>query len=72
MSMLISRRPADLTPAPARDIYNAEGKSLASTLEKGFPYDDWVFFWNFNLGDVDAQNWKYLSLSSSIMSENFN
>ena len=40
MSMLISRRPADLTPAPARDIYNAEGKSLTSTLDKGFPYDD--------------------------------
>ena len=40
MSMLISRRPADLAPAPARDIYNPEGKSLTSRLDKGFPYDD--------------------------------
>ena len=41
VSMLIRRRPADLAPAPPRDVYNPNGApSLASTLDKGFPYDD--------------------------------
>ena len=41
VSMLIRRRPADLAPAPPRDVYNPDGApSLASTLDKGFPYDD--------------------------------
>ena len=43
VSMLIRRRPADLAPAPPRDVYNPDGApSLASTLDKGFPYDDWA------------------------------
>ena len=41
VSMLVRRRPADLAPAPPRDVYNPDGgASLASTFDKGFPYDD--------------------------------
>ena len=41
VSMLVQRKPADIATGPARDIYNPAGApSLASTLDKGFPYDD--------------------------------
>ena len=41
VSMMVRRRPAEAAPAPKRDPYAPEGSaSLASTLDKGFPYDD--------------------------------
>ena len=41
VSMMVQRKPLELAPAPARDPYNLEGApGLASTLDKGFPYDD--------------------------------
>ena len=41
VSMMVRRRPAEASAAPARDPYNPEGTpSLAATLDKGFPYDD--------------------------------
>ena len=41
VSMMIRRRPAEAAAAPARDPYAPDGApSLASTLDKGFPYDD--------------------------------
>jgi hypothetical protein len=41
VSMMIQRKPVEAAPAPARDPYNPEGApNLASTLDKGFPYDD--------------------------------
>merc|ERR1719311_422581 len=38
--MMIQRIPEEAAAAPARDPYNADGKSLAESLDKGFPYDD--------------------------------
>jgi len=46
--MMIQRSPEDKAKAPARDPYNG-GKSLAETLDKGFPYDD-----NDSLNDSTA------------------
>ena len=41
VSMLIKRKPVEASAAPSRDPYNPNGaSSLASTLDKGFPYDD--------------------------------
>ena len=41
VSMLIKRKPTALASAPPVDPYNPSGTGgLASTLEKGFPYDD--------------------------------
>ena len=41
VSMMVQRKPLELAPAPARDPYAPDGApSLASTLDKGFPYDD--------------------------------
>jgi hypothetical protein len=40
VSMMIQRIPEEAAAAPARDPYNADGKTLAQTLDKGFPYDD--------------------------------
>jgi hypothetical protein len=41
VSMMVRRKPAEASAAPARDPYNPEGNpSLAATLDKGFPYDD--------------------------------
>merc|ERR1719321_1487590 len=41
VSMMIKRKPSEVAPAPPRDPYNPEGSpNLASTLDKGFPYDD--------------------------------
>ena len=41
VSMLVKRKPIEAASAPARDPYAADGApSLASTLDKGFPYDD--------------------------------
>ena len=41
VSMMVRRKPAEASAAPARDPYNPEGAaSLAATLDKGFPYDD--------------------------------
>merc|ERR1711981_940744 len=41
VSMMIQRTPVEASPPPLRDPYNPEGAaSLASTLDKGFPYDD--------------------------------
>jgi len=41
VSMMIKRKPVEVSPAPPRDPYNPEGNpSLAATLDKGFPYDD--------------------------------
>merc|ERR550514_396432 len=39
VSMMIQRIPEEAAAAPARDPYNG-GKSLAESLDKGFPYDD--------------------------------
>jgi hypothetical protein len=39
VSMMIQRIPEEATAAPARDPFNG-GKSLAESLDKGFPYDD--------------------------------
>ena len=41
VSMMVQRKPLELAPAPQRDPYAPEGSpSLASQLDKGFPYDD--------------------------------
>jgi len=41
VSMLIQRKPVEAAAAPASDPYAPNGaSSLASTLDKGFPYDD--------------------------------
>jgi len=41
VSMMVRRRPAEASAAPARDPYAPDGApSLAATLDKGFPYDD--------------------------------
>jgi hypothetical protein len=39
VSMMIQRIPEEAAAAPARDPFNG-GKSLAESLDKGFPYDD--------------------------------
>lgn len=52
VSMMIRRVPETVSPAPLKDPYDG-GKTLAQTLDKGFPYDD---------GDNDSNdmtpNWK--------------
>uniref|UniRef100_A0A7S3CNZ6 Uncharacterized protein n=1 Tax=Strombidium rassoulzadegani TaxID=1082188 RepID=A0A7S3CNZ6_9SPIT len=41
VSMMIRRKPLEAAPAPTRDLYAPDAQSsLASTLDKGFPYDD--------------------------------
>ena len=41
VSMMVQRKPLELAPAPMRDPYAPDGTpSLASKLDKGFPYDD--------------------------------
>ena len=41
VSLMVQRKPIELSPAPKRDIYAPDGTpGLASTLDKGFPYDD--------------------------------
>merc|ERR1719460_1590564 len=41
VSMMIQRKPVDAAAAPAADPYSPNGaQTLASTLDKGFPYDD--------------------------------
>jgi hypothetical protein len=39
VSMMVRREPAELAKSPTKDPY-AGTKSLAETLDKGFPYDD--------------------------------
>ena len=39
VSMMVRRIPPETAAAPARDPFNG-GKSLAESLDKGFPYDD--------------------------------
>ena len=42
VSMMIQRKPVEAAAAPAADPYSPNGaQTLASTLDKGFPYDDW-------------------------------
>ena len=52
VSMMIQRVPEDRSPPPLVDPY-AGGKTLAETLDKGFPYDD-----NDNSPDDQVANWK--------------
>jgi hypothetical protein len=52
VSMMIQRVPEERAPPPIRDPYNGE-KTLAETLDKGFPYDD-----NDNSPDDQVANWK--------------
>lgn len=41
VSMMIRRKPAEVSAAPQRDPYSPDGApSLAATLDKGFPYDE--------------------------------
>jgi hypothetical protein len=41
VSMMIQRKPAEVSAAPQRDPYAPDGAaSLAATLDKGFPYDE--------------------------------
>merc|ERR1712139_347236 len=41
VSMMVQRKPLELAPAPLGDPYAPDGApSLASTPDKGFPYDD--------------------------------
>ena len=41
VSMIVRRKPAEQSSAPARDPYAPDGApALAATLDKGFPYDD--------------------------------
>ena len=41
VSMMIQRKPVEAASAPAADPYSPNGaQTLASTLDKGFPYDD--------------------------------
>ena len=43
ISMMIQRKPVEAASAPAKDPYNPDGNpSLAASLDKGFPYDDWT------------------------------
>jgi len=50
--MMIRRIPEDTAHPPASDPYNG-GVSIASTLDKGFPYDD-----GDNTTDDMTPNWK--------------
>ena len=52
VSMMIQRIPEDKAPAPLRDPYDGS-KTLSSTLDKGFPYDD-----ADNSPDDQVANWK--------------
>jgi len=52
VSMMIQRIPEEKAPAPLRDPYDGS-KTLASTLDKGFPYDD-----ADNSPDDQVANWK--------------
>jgi hypothetical protein len=52
VSMMIQRVPEEKAPPPLRDPYNGE-KTLAETLDKGFPYDD-----ADNSPDDQVANWK--------------
>lgn len=56
VSMMIKRSPEEKASAPARDPY-AGGKSLAETLDKGFPYDD-----NDSYNDATAPSFHSQSL----------
>ncbi len=41
VSMLVRRKPVEAARSPQRDPYAPDGQSsLASRLDKGFPYDD--------------------------------
>lgn len=43
VSMMVQRKPVEAAAAPAKDPYNPDGNpSLAASLDKGFPYDDWT------------------------------
>jgi len=53
VSMMIRRIPEDVAHPPTHDPYNPMGVSLASTLDKGFPYDD-----GDNTTDDQTPNWK--------------
>merc|ERR1719272_2458982 len=53
VSMMIKRVPEEVASPPLRDPYNPMGVSLASTLDKGFPYDD-----GDNTTDDQTPNWK--------------
>ena len=54
VSMMVQRKPLELAPAPMRDPYAPDGSStLASTLDKGFPYDD-----ADNSPDDQVAHWK--------------
>jgi len=53
VSMMIRRIPEDVAHPPVHDPYNPTGVSLASTLDKGFPYDD-----GDNTTDDQTPNWK--------------
>ena len=50
--MMVRRIPEDVAHPPAHDPYNG-GVSIASTLDKGFPYDD-----GDNTTDDMTPNWK--------------
>ena len=52
VSMMVRRIPEDTAHPPASDPYNG-GVSIASTLDKGFPYDD-----GDNTTDDMTPNWK--------------
>jgi len=52
VSMMIRRIPEEKAPAPLRDPYDGS-KTLAETLDKGFPYDD-----ADNSPDDQVANWK--------------
>jgi len=52
VSMMIRRIPEDVAHPPVTDPYNG-GVALASTLDKGFPYDD-----GDNTTDDQTPNWK--------------
>ena len=52
VSMMIQRIPEEKAPAPIRDPYDGS-KTLAETLDKGFPYDD-----ADNSPDDQVANWK--------------
>ena len=46
--MMIQRKPVEAAAAPAKDPYNPDGNpSLAASLDKGFPYDDWAICWGW-------------------------
>ena len=52
VSMMVKRIPEETAAAPARDPFNG-GKSLAESLDKGFPYDD-----GDSYPDNMTPNWK--------------